>query len=311
MPWLGAHLSIAGGLSKAVEAALRLGADVFQVFTHSPTRWFPPSLPKRGARDDESSDDGRVRLRGRRPPLPFDQEEATTFRESWRRAALRPPLIHASYLINLASPHRWALRRSIEAMIAEMHAAHALGAQAVIVHPGSPVSDSKSVGLHRAAASVRRILAESPEGVRLLLETTAGQGATLGGTFEEIASILERCDHLDRVAVCFDTAHVFAAGYPLSSRDEYEDTLDQFDRIIGLQRLAALHLNDSSEPFGSGKDRHEHIGRGLIGQEAFRLLLNDARLADLPMCIETPKGQQDGEDCDAINMRVLRELIKQ
>ncbi len=307
MPWFGAHLSIAGGLCNAVEAAARLAMDVFQVFTHSPTRWHVPEFAINSV--------GRLR-RARSAVavepacLPFSWEDAQAFRAAWQQAAMQPPVVHASYLINLASPQPNLWRKSVAAMIAEMHAASSLGAWGVIVHPGSPTSDDEAAGIRRVVRAVDSVLAASPGDVQLVLETTAGQGTTLGGDFEHLARIIEQSAFPQRLAVCFDTAHVFAAGHPLSTADDCRKTLDRFDRIIGLHRLAVFHLNDSREPFGSKKDRHEHIGRGQIGLEAFRFFVNDPRFAHLPMCMETPKGTENGVDCDEINLRLLRSLLK-
>jgi len=307
MPWFGAHLSIAGGLRKAVEAAVRLRMDVFQIFTHSPTRWHVPERAsnsagrRRRAESTVSVEPGY---------LPFSLEDAQAFRLAWKQAGMQPPVVHASYLINLASRHSDLWKRSVAAMIAEMHAASALGAWGVIVHPGSPTTDTEAKGIRRVVRAVDRVLAASPSDVQLVLETTAGQGASLGSSFEQLARIIDESSHSQRLAVCFDTAHVFAAGHPLSTADDCRETLDRFDRTIGLDRLAVFHLNDSLEPFGSKKDRHEHLGRGQIGVEAFRCLVNDPRFARLPMCMETPKGTENGVDCDEINLRLLRSLLK-
>lgn len=304
MPWFGAHLSIAGGLCNAVEAAVRLRMDVFQIFTHSPTRWHVPKPLSGRARRGGSSvsfDPGY---------LPFSVEDAQGFRLAWQQAGMQPPVVHASYLINLASPQSDLWKKSVAAMIAEMHAAAALGAWGVVVHPGSPTTAGETRGIRRVVRAVDHVLAASPHDVRLVLETTAGQGATLGGNFEHLASIIDQSAFPQRLAVCFDTAHVFAAGYALTTPDDCRQTLDRFDQIVGIDRLAVFHLNDSSEPFGSRKDRHEHLGRGQIGSEAFRVLVNDPRFARVPMCLETPKGMEDGVDCDEINLRFLRSLLK-
>lgn len=307
MPWLGAHLSIAGGLCKAVETAVRLRMDVFQIFTHSPTRWHVPELAYHSAGRSRRA---RLARLVERAYLPFSWEDAQAFQAAWQQAAMQRPLVHASYSINLASrqPDLW--KKSVAAMIAEMHAASSLGAWGVIVHPGSPTTDSPAKGIGRVVRAVDRVLDESPGDVQLVLETTAGQGALLGSSFEQLAEIIDQSAHSQRLAVCFDTAHVFAAGHPLTTADDCRETLDRFDQTIGLTRLAAFHLNDSREPFGSKKDRHEHLGRGQIGVETFRVLLNDPRFARLPMCLETPKGTENGVDCDEINLRLLRSLLK-
>ncbi len=308
MPWFGAHLSIAGGLCNAVEAASRLRMDVFQIFTHSPTRWHVPEAPGSNGRR------GRMRPRAKSfvaDFLPFAPEEAERFRLAWQKAGMQPPVVHASYLINLASPQPDLWEKSVAAMIAEMHAAAALGAFGVIVHPGSPTTDDETAGMRRVVGAINRILGAAPNNVRLVLETTAGQGASLGRSFEQLAQLINQSSHPQRLAVCFDTAHVFAAGYPLKTTDDCRQTLDRFQRIVGLDRLAVFHLNDSREPLGSRKDRHEHIGRGKIGCAAFRTLVTDPRFSHLPMCLETPKGEEKGVDCDEWNLRLLRQMAKQ
>lgn len=283
MPLLGAHLSIAGGYYKAVEAAAALGMETCQLFTKNNNQW-------------------RAK--------PLSEDDVRRFQEALARTGVRRPCAHTSYLINIASPDDALWRKSLEALVEELERAEALGLDGVVMHPGSCVNTTEAQGLanivtaideaHRRTAGFR---------TRLWLETTAGQGSCLGHRFEHLADILERVRESERLGICVDSCHVFAAGYPLQTASDYATTMREFDDRIGLERLRAFHLNDSKKPLGSRVDRHEHIGDGCLGLEPFRHILNDPRFADRPMYLETPKGQRDGEELDAINLRRLRELI--
>jgi deoxyribonuclease-4 len=191
-----------------------------------------------------------------------------------------------------------------------MHHAEALGIAALVTHPGAFTLASEEEGIRNIARALDEIHARTDDlKVRCLLETTAGQGTTLGWRFEQLAEMLEKAAQPDRLGICFDTCHVFAAGYPLGNEKDYRATMDQFDRRIGLGRIEAFHLNDSRREQGSRVDRHEHIGRGKLGIEAFRLLLSDPRFRKIPMYLETPKGRDEGgEDWDSMNLRILRGL---
>jgi deoxyribonuclease-4 len=276
-------MSIAGGLHKALESAHAHGMDTVQLFTGSPQMWQAAPL----------SDDA-VRL----------------FRRTLRRTKLRFPVSHDSYLINLASPEERLYRRSIEAFVAEVQRAERLGLRYVVTHPGARLDADEDTALLRVARALDEVHGRCPGyRVQVLLETTAGQGTTLGHRFEHLARILSQLEQPERVGVCFDTCHVFAAGYALAPEAEYRATLRAFDRSIGLKRLRAFHVNDSLKPQGSRVDRHAHIGRGCLGLEPFRLLVNDRRFRNRPMVLETPKEADDHTDLDAVNLRVLRGLI--
>jgi deoxyribonuclease-4 len=284
MPLFGAHMSIAGGCHNALLTAQAYGCATVQIFTKSSNQWNAKEL---------TDDDVR------------------TFRATLRRTRLRLPMAHDSYLINLASPDEALYRRSIEAFIVELQRAERLGLRYLVTHPGAPLDAGEEFGLARVAAALDEVHRRCP-GFRaqVLLETTAGQGSSLGHRFEHLARILALVADPGRLGVCFDTCHVFAAGYGLAPEPEYRATLRAFDQVIGLKRLRAFHLNDSLKPQGSRVDRHAHIGRGCLGLEPFRLLVNDRRFRSRPMVLETPKEEGDQGDMDAVNLRVLRRLVR-
>jgi deoxyribonuclease-4 len=277
---LGAHMSIAGGVSKALERGRSLGCDAVQLFVKNTNQWGARALPG---------------------------DEIALFRRQRRSFPRRFVIAHASYLINLASPDRDLLERSIRGFVEEMERARSLDIPYIVIHPGSHRGSGLRRGLLRAARSLDRAVAETgTRGPAILLETTAGQGDTIGRTFEELAGILDAARSSRKLGVCFDTCHVFAAGYDLRTARAYEATLGAFDKTIGLGRIKAFHLNDSLRGLASAVDRHTHIGTGELGLEAFRLLVNDERFFDRPMILETPKGPDDRMDLR--NLAVLRGL---
>jgi deoxyribonuclease-4 len=284
MPWLGSHLSIAGGYFKAVEAAEALGLDTVQIFTKNNNQW-----------------------QGK----PLTEDDIRQFRQAVQRAGLRQPCAHNSYLINLASLNTELWERSVAALQDEVERAEALGLAGVVMHPGSPVGGTPEEGLQRVIQGLDQVHQRTP-GVRvqLWLECTAGQGTSLGCRFEHLAAILNGVRAPERLGVCLDTCHLFAAGYPLEKPAEYEATMAACLAAVGQQRIKAFHLNDSKKPLGSRVDRHEHIGEGLMGLRPFRHVLNDPRWADLPMYLETEKGERDGVNLDAMNLATLRRLIR-
>jgi len=283
-PYLGAHMSIAGGLHRAVERAAEVGATALQVFVKSSRQW---------------------------AAAPLKPGEADRFREAVERQGLaRHTLAHSAYLINLAATDATVHRRSLQALRLELERCARLGIPFLVLHPGSHLGAGEETGLDRVVRALDRVLdRESGAGrVTLLLETTAGQGTNLGHRFEQLAWILDRAEAKGRLGVCFDTCHALAAGYELRDARSYRATLREFDRIVGLPRLKAFHLNDSKGGLGSHKDRHEHIGQGELGLEPFRLILNDRRFRALPMVLETPKGEDLAEDHQ--NLAVLRGLVR-
>jgi len=284
MPLFGAHMSIAGGYHKALLTAQEHGCATVQLFTKNSNQWNAKEIT---------------------------EEEARTFRQTLRRTRLRLPLAHDSYLINLASPDEPLYRRSVEAFVIEIQRAEGLGLSYLVTHPGSALDSGEEAGLARVATALDEVHARCPGfRVRVLLETTAGQGSCLGHRFEHLARILALVADPNRLGVCFDTCHVFAAGYALAPEAEYRATMRIFDRVIGFKRLRAFHLNDSLKRQGSRVDRHAHIGRGCLGLEPFRLLVNDRRFRSRPMVLETPKEDGDREGMDRVNLETLRGLVE-
>lgn len=277
-------MSIAGGYYTAVDRAAAAGCDCVQLFTKNNNQW-------------------RAK--------PLSEEDIAKFQQTLQAQRMGPTLSHASYLINLASPDKSLWRRSVEGMVIELQRAAALGIPAVVVHPGAAMGASERVAIGRVVRALNEVVRQSSTlSTKCLLETTAGQGSTLGWKFEHLGQILDQVKVPERFAVCLDTCHIFAAGYRFQSPSEYADTMDAFDRVVGLNRLEAFHLNDSKTPCGSRVDRHEHIGRGRIGARAFGHLMRDERFRSVPMFLETPKGTENGRDLDRMNLARLRRLCR-
>ena len=285
----GAHHSIAGGLPKAVDRAVETGCNCLQVFTRNINQW---------------------------AVKPLDPEVAAAFRNAVTEADLKLVVAHNSYLINPASADDSLREKSIAGLVIELERADLLGIPWVVIHPGAAGEQDRAVAVRRAADGIADALRRTKTlSSGILIETTAGQGSCLGDTFEEIAAMLKRIDRSktlqDRIAVCLDTCHVFAAGYPLSPKAALDDTLRQFDATIGLSRLKVIHANDSKREQGSHVDRHEAIGDGKIGRAAFKLLVSHPRLKAVPFILETPKEGADGKPDpanDIRNLRLLRRL---
>ncbi len=282
-PPLGAHLSVAGGVVNALLAAERLGCSTVQLFTKNSNQWV-----------------GR----------PFAPDEPAEFRKTLRRTKLKFATSHDSYLINLATadPDLW--RRSVEAFVDELDRAEALGLSYLVTHPGAHVGCGDDAGLANVVRAIDEVHARKAEyKVKILLELTAGQGTCLGHRFEHLAAVLDRVREPTRLGICLDTCHIFAAGYAFATQAEYTAMVNEFDRVIGLKKLKLFHLNDSKKPRGSRVDRHEHIGRGHIGLEPFRWIVNDPRFQKTPMILETPKEDADGNEMDPVNLATLRGLV--
>jgi len=302
MPLFGAHLSVAGGMYRSVDTARARGCQALQIFTANPQSWHvaPP-----GRDANEWIAEARKSTRGT-----LSDDDVTAFRRSLRGSGVRKTVAHDSYLINLASPDEALFRRSVQAFVGEVRRSEQLGLHYLVMHPGAHLDSSEEAGLARVAAALDEIHGRCPGfRVKVLLETTAGQGTCLGHRFEHLARILALVKDPERMGVCLDTCHVFAAGYSLAPEAEYRATLREFDRLIGLSRLCVFHINDSLKPFGSRLDRHAAIGCGELGIEPFRLLVNDPRFRARPMILETPKEDDEGNDMDAINLATLRNLV--
>ncbi len=308
MPLFGVHTSTAGGLHKALLTAQTLGCATVQVFTGSPQMWAVTAVPANQAPSpagNSASNGTHWRARELTP------DEVRTFRRTLRQTGLRYPTVHDSYLINLASPEESLYRRSIEAFAVELKRAEQLGLRYVVAHPGAHLDSGEEAGLDRVARALDEIHQRLPGlRVRTLLETTAGQGTTLGHRFEHLARILALVAAPQRLGVCLDTCHVFAAGYALAPAREYQATMKAFARTIGFRWLKVFHVNDSKKPLGSRIDRHAHVGKGELGLEPFRLLVNDPRFRRHPMILETPKEEGDNKDMDPVNLATLRGLVE-
>jgi deoxyribonuclease-4 len=283
MPLFGAHMSIAGGYHLALLTSRDHGCETVQIFTKAPSQW------------------------AGKPILP---DEARLFRKTLRQTRLKLPIAHDSYLINLASPDEALYRKSIEAFVDELQRAELLGIRYLVTHPGAHLGAGEDEGITRVAAALDEAHRRCPGfKVQVLLETTAGQGTTLGHRFEHLRDIICKVAEPSRVGACLDTCHVVAAGYALSPEREYRATFREFGRLIGFGKLKAFHVNDSLKPLGSRVDRHAHIGKGHLGLEPFRLLVNDPRFRSRPMVLETAKESDESDGMDAVNLSVLRGLL--
>ena len=286
---IGAHMSVAGGVSKAVDRAVAHGCEALQIFTKNANQW-------RGT--------------------PLDPAEVRAFRDRIEHAGIRPVVSHASYLINLATTFPVLREQSIAAFVDELDRADALGLLGVVIHPGTCTAGTEEDALRLIAEAIRQAFRARPRRrTMVLLEHTAGQGRTLGYRFEHLAAIIGHLRGSARVGVCIDTCHLVASGYDLVSERGYRDTFAAFDRLVGLDRLKVFHANDSKKPCGSRVDRHEHIGRGCLGEEPFRRILHDRRFAGLPMLIETEKARRsekagtiETDPFDVQNLETLRRL---
>ena len=321
MPFLGAHESVAGGLHLAFNRLQQVGGEALQIFTRNQRQWNPQPLTedeislfqaawnKASSPPIHATSDTRAgkRSEAKTPALPVGRS-CTVHGARDTRASL-PVASHASYLINLASGKQELTDKSITAFTAEIRRCEQLAIPFVVIHPGSHGGDGVEAGLVRFTKALDQALAETGAKVTVLLETTAGQGTSLGSRFEELAFIIEHSHSPQRLGVCVDTCHIFAAGYDLSTLSAYNQTLEEFDRLVGIERINFFHLNDSKKELGCRVDRHEHIGQGEIGLAGFASLLNDPRFADHPMTLETPKGDDLQEDRD--NLKLLRGLIEE
>jgi len=275
-------MSIAGGPANALLRGHSIGCDTIQIFTKSPNQW-------------------------RAKPLTEDQ--LSIYKDALRETGVQPVVAHSSYLINLGSPDDELWNKSVDALTSELGRCHQLGIDDYVLHPGAHVGSGVAAGLWRVALGLNTALSRTAHmRVRVLLETSAGQGTSLGSDFEQLAFVLEHSEPTDRLGVCFDTAHAWAAGYTFADPESYAEMWRGFDRIIGICRLYVIHLNDSKRDLGSRVDRHEQIGEGYVGLDAFRLLVNDAALVHLPMILETPKDVDLSQD--VANLALLRGLTE-
>ena len=279
-PLIGAHESIAGGIHKAFERGEAVGCNTLQVFTRNNTRWFA---------------------------APLADEDVASYKTAQTKSRIVPVVAHDCYLINLCSVDESILKKSREAFLDELRRCEALGIPYLNFHPGSHMGAGEKAGIETIIESLNRVQEKSKNcSVLSVLETTAGQGTAIGYRFEHIRAIIDGVEDSGRMAVCIDTCHVFAAGYDIRTEESYNKTMREFNDIVGLGRLVAIHVNDSKKGPGSRVDRHEHIGKGAIGENGFRCLMLDDRLRDIPKILETPKGPDLKED--KMNLAVLRKL---
>ncbi|HKJ66439.1 MAG TPA: deoxyribonuclease IV [bacterium] len=279
MKKFGAHVSIAGGVYKAPERGEKLGCDAIQIFTRNQMQWDSP---------------------------PLSEDDVAKFRANVEKRRPSVVVTHASYLINLASPEDTKLEKSRAAFLEELQRCESLGIPYLVFHPGSHMGAGETAGMETIADSLNRAHAETGQSsVRTLLEITAGQGTNVGYTFEQLMVIIEQVSDQTRIGVCLDTSHMFAAGYDLREKKAYQQTWRQFDAVIGNRWLHVFHINDSKKALGSRVDRHENLGRGYLGLEAFRLLINDDRFDGIPMILETPGGNP----WYVKNLKIMRDLV--
>lgn len=284
MPLLGAHMSIAGNPHKALLRGEDAGCQVIQIFTRNRLRWSAKGL---------------------------SESEIDVFQKTRKKTSIIPIAIHASYLINLATTRSDGKERSFLLFINEIEWAEQLDIPFLVIHPGSHMGDGEKKGLERVAEMINAVLERtSGYNVKILLETTAGQGTNLGYRFEHLAKIMESAGFSERIGVCFDTCHTFAAGYDFRNKEAYRQVIQGFDNLIGIDRLRLFHINDSKNGPGSRVDRHDNIGEGLIGLKSFSFFLNDPLFTNHSFLLETPKGRDaKGIDRDVVNLKLLRSIM--
>lgn len=281
-PLIGAHKSIAGGVYNALKEGEAIGCKTIQIFTKNANQW-----------------------RGK----PISDADAQKFKEEVRRTGISPVVAHDTYLINLASPNEELIKKSIDAFFDELRRCELLEVPYIVMHPGSHTQSGEDAGLNKVADSLNKVHKMAKGfSVKILLETTAGQGTNLGYTFEQLKFIYDNVKENGRLGYCYDTCHTFAAGYDITTKKAYEKTMKEFDRVLGIKNLLCFHMNDAKKGLGSRIDRHEHIGKGMLGELPFALILQDKRFIDIPKILETPK--EKGTDNDSINLKTLRKLAK-
>lgn len=276
---LGAHMSISGGAWNAIEHGVNTGCTSIQIFTKNNNQW---------------------------NAKPLTDEDAEKFLSAQKESGIMPVVAHTGYLINLASPNEAIYEKSIAGLVDEIERADKLQLPDLVLHPGSPVGEGEEYGMKKIIDSLNYAIDTTPDAkTRVALELTAGQGSHLGYKFEQVAQMIAGVENKKRISICLDTCHIFAAGYDIRTKETYEATIKQLNKVIGLKYLRVIHLNDSIKGLGSRVDRHIHIGDGEIGKEAFRFIIQDERFVDIPKLLETPKGENDYED-DLRNLAILK-----
>lgn len=277
---LGAHMSIAGGLHNALTAGESIDCTAIQLFTHSNRQW---------------------------ALKPLTAQEIERYLDCLKDSPIQIVIAHASYLLNIGSPNIATRTRSTQALIEELERCQHLKIPYLVLHPGAALTSSPEECMQHISDQINQVLEAVPGNSMILLENAAGQGSTVGSTFEQLAQIRKNIHHKTRIGICFDTCHAFVAGYNFSTRKSYTEMWDQFDTIIGLEHLKVIHLNDSKKGLNSHVDRHDHIGAGKIGLEAFKLIMNDIRFSKIPKILETPKDKNLEHDIE--NLTTLKNLL--
>jgi len=280
MGQLGAHVSIAGGVKNAPLNGEKIGCEAIQIFTKNQRQW---------------------------SAKPYEKKEIEEYFNNLNKVKIKKVVAHTSYLINLASPNEEIFKKSIDALIDDLERCNSLNIPFTIIHPGSHLGEGVEKGIERIIIGIERVF-EKVNKAGIALETVAGQGSNIGFEFEQLKKIMEGVKEKDRIFVCFDTAHAFEAGYDIKTQNGFKKVLDEFDKIIGIEKLCAFHLNDSKTPLGSNVDRHENIGKGFLGLEPFKFLVNNKEFKEHPMILETPGGDEMYiEDLKTLNL--LKSLI--
>lgn len=279
---LGAHTSINGGVSTAVDLAEKLGFTAMQIFTKNNNRWYAKEL---------------------------SENEIEKFRKRLESSKIKFVVAHDSYLINLCSKELEMLNKSRDSFLDELKRCELLAIPHLNFHPGAHLGLGEDEGIKIIAESLNVAHSKTPGyKVTSMIEATAGQGSAIGYKFEHLRKIIDLVEEKDRITICIDTAHIFAAGYDIKDSTNYKIVINEFDNIVGLDKLKCLHMNDSKKPLGSKVDRHEHIGKGFIGLQGFTNIMNDKRIEHIPKILETPKGKEQLEDL--VNLKILKSLIK-
>jgi len=280
MGQLGAHVSIAGGVKNAPLNGEKIGCEAIQIFTKNQRQW---------------------------SAKPYEKDEIEVYFNNLNKVKIKKVVAHTSYLINLASPTEEIFEKSIDALIDDLERCNSLNIPFTIIHPGSHLGEGVKKGIERIIIGIERVFEKVKRGA-IALETVAGQGSNIGFKFEQLKKIMEGVKEKDRIFVCFDTAHAFEAGYDIKTQNGFKKVLDEFDKIIGIEKLCAFHLNDSKTPLGSNVDRHENIGKGFLGLEPFKFLVNNEKFKNHPMILETPGGDEMYKE-DLKTLNLLKSLI--
>ncbi len=284
MPYIGAHISISGGMEKALFKGKRLGCEVVQIFTHNTSSWYMK---------------------------PISSEQLELFEKAKKETKVIPVSVHVGYLINLASFEDKIWKNSVNALKKEIQRAELLGIPYVVMHPGAHKGVGEKEGIKRISEGLKEVISETSQKTKILLETTAGQGTSIGYRFEHLSEIMERVNSPNRMGICLDTCHIFSAGYDFRTKEQYEALIRELERIIGIDYVFLIHINDSKKECGSRVDRHMHIGKGKIGEKGLAYFLKDNRFKEVPFIIETPKEKYGkGIDYDIINLQRLKQIIR-